>query len=62
MPFRADDLTIRVILYNAQYHTLAIILQIAQRRRLANVSEVTAGEREATLHVNKKITSKFLCL
>ena len=55
MPVRADDLNICVILYNAQYHTHALISDCA-KEKISKLLRVIAGEPEATL---LKITSMF---
>ena len=58
-PVRADDFNIRVILYNSQYHTHALISEFV-KEKIGKHPRVIAGEPEATLHVNNnKITSVF---
>ena len=56
MPVRADDLNVHVILYNAQYHTHALISDFA-KEKISEPLRVIAGEPEATL---LETTSMFL--
>ena len=58
MSVRDDDFTARVILYNAQHHTLAQ-LQIAQRRRLVNVCGVTAAEPEDHQYTHTALSAGY---
>ena len=58
MPVRDDDLSVRVILCNAQYHTRVLISDYA-KEKISKQPPVIAGEPETTLHVNNKITSMF---
>ena len=58
-PVRADYFNIHAILYNAQYHTHALISEFA-KEKIGECLRVIAGEPEATLHVNNKITSMFV--
>ena len=60
-PVRADDFNMRVILYNTQYHTHALISEFA-KEKICERPRVIAGEPEATLHLNNKISSMFYCL
>ena len=57
-PVRADDFNVHVILYNTQYHTHALISEFV-KEKISKRLRVIAGEPEATLHVNSKITSMF---
>ena len=57
-PIHAVDLTIHVILYNAQYHTLAY-LQIVQRRRLATVLGVTRYISNALRNIITFVVTKY---
>ena len=59
-PVHADNLNVRVILYNAQYHTHALISDCAEEK-ISKQVRVIAGEPEATLHVNNKIASMCKC-
>ena len=58
MPVRTDDFNIHVILYNAQYHTHALISEFT-KEKIGKRPQVIAGEPEATLQVNDNITGMF---
>ena len=56
VPVCANDFNVRVILYYAQYHTHALMIIISD---CSKETQVIAGNPEATLCVNNKITSVF---
>ena len=58
MPVHADDFNVRVIPYNSQYHTHALISEFA-KEKISERPQVIAGEPEATLHIKNKIISMF---